>query len=283
MHGFLTGSLKIERLNVAIADLPTHLRGTKLVQLSDFHYEKDGLSDKLLAEAIAASNHADPDLVLLTGDYVTHNPDCIYPLALQLKHLQSRRGIYGILGNHDIKLPHSKSTIITAFEKIGILILWNEVAYPLGAGLAVVGMAEVQSGQFNARAVFPGINESIPRIVLSHSPDTATYLQTLRVDLQLSGHTHGGQIILPKIGPLPAYFKCFREQVPKGLRQWIPYLSKNTYKIVERWEWSQGLHQVGNNQLYVSRGLGTYFPGRLFCPPEVTIITLHKSEDKKRE
>ncbi|WP_254563449.1 metallophosphoesterase [Oscillatoria sp. HE19RPO] len=282
MHGFLTGSLKIERLNVAIADLPTDLIGTKLVQLSDFHYEKEGLSDKLLAEAIAVSNQADPDLVLLTGDYVTQNPDCIYALALQLKHLQSRRGIYGILGNHDIKVPHSKSTIIAAFEKIGIPILWNEVVYPLGSGLAVVGMAEVQSGQFNAQAVFPGIEASIPRIVLSHNPDTATYLQTLRVDLQLSGHTHGGQIILPQIGPLPAYFKCFREKVPKWLRQWIPYLSKNSYKIVERWEWSQGLHQVGNNQLYVSRGLGTYFPGRLFCPPEVTIITLQEHQDKQR-
>lgn len=283
MHGFLTGSLKIERLNVAIADLPTHLRGTKLVQLSDFHYEKQGLSDKLLAEAIAASNHADPDLVLLTGDYVTQNPDCIYALTLQLKHLQSRRGIYGILGNHDIKMPHSKSTIIAAFEKIGIPILWNEVVYPLGSGLGVVGMAEVQSGQFNSRAVFPGIDASIPRIVLSHNPDTATYLQTLRVDLQLSGHTHGGQIILPKIGPLPAYLKDLRERIPKGWRQWIPYLSKDCYKIIERWEWSQGLHQVGNNQLYVSRGLGTYFPGRLFCPPEVTIITLQGDEDKKSE
>ncbi len=274
MQGFLTGTLKIERLNVAIADLPTHLRGIKLVQLSDFHYENQGLSDKLLAAAIAAANDADPDLVFLTGDYVTHDPTSIDALVLQLKQLQSRWGIYGILGNHDIHLPQSKPEIIAAFQGINIPILWNEVVYPLGSGLAVVGMAEVQSGQFNTQAIFPGIDASIPRIVLSHNPDTAAYLQKLRVDLQLSGHTHGGQIVLPIIGPIPFYLKRIRKRIPEPLRQWIPYMSKERYKIVDHWEWSQGLHQVGNNQLYVSRGLGSYFPGRLFCPPEVTIITL---------
>jgi uncharacterized protein len=280
MHGLLTGSLKIERLNVAIAGLPTHLDGIKLVQLSDFHYEKQGLSDTLLAEAIAASNDAEPDLVFLTGDYVTDNPACIEALTGQLKHLQSRQGIYGILGNHDIKLPHSKSAIITSFHHIGIPILWNQVIYPLGSDLAIVGMAEVQSGEFDTQAVFSQINESIPRLVLSHNPDTAAYLRRIRVDLQLSGHTHGGQIILPKIGPVPAYLNRIRKGIPKSWQRWIPYMSPDCYRIVDCWEWSQGLHQVGKNQLYVSRGLGTYFPGRLFCPPEVTVITLrYKGEE----
>ena len=108
---------------------------------------------------------------------------------------------------------------------------------------------------------------------LSHNPDTAKVLQKWRVDLQLSGHTHGGQIRLPFLGPLPQFQKPIRRLIPKFLRPVVPFMAE-CHKIVECWEWSQGLHQVGNNYLYVNRGLGTYFPGRLFCPPEVTVITL---------
>lgn len=278
MHALFTGSLRVERLKVAIADLPNALEGTKLVQLSDFHYEGWGLSEKLLDEAIAASNDAEPDLVVLTGDYVTLNPDPIHTLVRRFKQLQSRAGIYGVLGNHDIKLRHSKSEIIAALNSIDIPVLWNEVAYPFGSGLALVGMAEIQSGQFNAASALSAIAPNIPRIVLSHNPDTAAYLQQWRVDLQLSGHTHGGQIILPIIGPLPYHLKTIRSLIPPCLRPWIPYM-KQCYRVVDRWDWSQGLHQVGNNQLYVNRGLGTYFPGRLFCPPEVTVITLSKQQN----
>lgn len=267
----------MERVTVAIADLPPHLSGTKIVQLTDFHYEGWGLSEQLLEEAIAASNEADPDLVVLTGDYVTTNPDPIHQLSLRLKHLQNRAGIYAILGNHDLKRPHSKSEIIAALNRAEIRVLWNEVAYPFGSGLALVGMAEIQSGEFKAAPVLMPIDPNIPRIVLSHNPDTAAYLRQWRVDLQMSGHTHGGQIILPQIGPLPARLKGIRRRIPQWLRPWIPYMS-NCYRIVDNWHWHQGFHTVGNNQLYVSRGLGTYFPGRFSCPPEVTVITLSEKK-----
>ena len=274
MYKILTGSLTIERLTIAIPNLPKSLKGKKLVQLSDFHYEGWGLSEQLLSEAIAECNAAQPDLVVLTGDYVTEEPNSIHPLVQRLKHLESGAGIYAILGNHDIEVDRAQTEITDALTSIGIQVLWNQIAYPFGDDLALVGMAELYSGEFNPKAVLPEIPDRIPRIVLSHNPDTAATMARWRVDLQLSGHTHGGQIIWPGVGPLPAKLKTIRQRIPRLLRPWLSFMNKECDKVVRNWQWSQGLHKIGNNSLYVNRGLGTYFPGRLFCPPEITVITL---------
>lgn len=273
MHRFLSGPLSVEKLTVKIAGLSASLQGKKLVQLSDFHYDGLRLSDAMLAEAIAVSNQAQPDLVLLTGDYVTTIPQPIHQLAEHLKQLKSRHGVYAILGNHDLYYQHSKTEITEALTNVGIQVLWNEIAYPFGTELPIVGIVDYYSQEFYPATIFSQLNPSTPRLILAHNPDTAEYLKKWRVDLQLSGHTHGGQIIIPGIGALLPYHKKIIRKIPLGLRQRFPCLFKDFF-IIRHWEWSQGLHRIGNNQLYVNRGLGTYFPGRIFCPPEVTVITL---------
>ncbi|MBD2356707.1 metallophosphoesterase [Tolypothrix sp. FACHB-123] len=275
MHWLLSGSLSIEKLTVKIADLPASLQGKKLVQMSDFHYDDLCLSSAMLKKAIALTNQAEPDLILLTGDYVNDNPKPIHKLALHLKNLQSRAGIYAILGNHDICYQHSQIEITEALNNIGVRVLWNEIAYPLGKELPLVGLADFYSREFNPIAVMNQLDNNIPRIVLSHNPDTAELLQTWRVDLQLSGHTHGGQIVIPGLGPALQYYRKIVQKIPKKLRNRIPYVRGDKF-VIHHWEWAQGLHQLGKNQLYINRGLGTYLPGRLFCPPEVTVMTLQR-------
>ncbi|MCF2147646.1 metallophosphoesterase [Desmonostoc muscorum LEGE 12446] len=273
MHWLLSGPLSTEKLTVKIAGLPAPLQGKKLVQLSDFHYDGLRLSEGMLEKAIAVSNQAEPDLVLLTGDYVTDDPQPIHQLILRLKHLQSRCGIYAILGNHDIHYKHAKTEVTEALTSIGIHVLWNEIAYPLGKELPLVGLADTWSREFNPELVMNQLNPDTPCIVLSHNPDTAEILQAWRVDLQLSGHTHGGQIVIPGIGPAALVYSKITKKIPLKVRRRARFLEENV-SVVSHWEWAQGYHRVGKNQLYVNRGLGTYLPGRLFCRPEVTIITL---------
>ena len=269
----ITEPLKIERLTIAIADLPQSLVGTKIVQLSDLHYDGIRLAESILADAIAISNQENPDLVFITGDFVTDDPTPISQLALRLKELKSRVGIYGCLGNHDSVSKPSEQEIIKALAAVKIKILFNEIIYPLGEELAIVGLPDFWSREFQTKNIFSQINSAVPRIVLSHNPDSAEVLKKYRVDLQLSGHTHGGQIVIPGYGAAPILLQQIRKSTPKFLRNYIPYL-KECSSVVKYWQWSEGWHQIGKNQLYVNRGLGTYAPGRLFCPPEVTVITL---------
>ncbi|MBW4655561.1 MAG: metallophosphoesterase [Kaiparowitsia implicata GSE-PSE-MK54-09C] len=275
MHRLLTGDLQVEQVEIRIVDLPMALSGTRIVQLSDFHYDGLRLSNAMLEGAIAACTHANPHLVALTGDFVTDDPQPIWALAEALRGITRQHKTVAVLGNHDYAQPTAKDTITAALTQAGVQVLWNEIAYPLGEPFPVVGMADFWSREFHPERVFGQLDPAVPRLVLSHNPDSAEILAPWRVDLQLSGHTHGGQMDLPALGnPFAAYFGT-AEKLPKPIRQWMPYMRQQCYKIVRHWEWAQGLHRVGSNQLYVNRGLGTYPPGRFRCPPEVTVLTLH--------
>jgi len=273
MNQLLTGALTVERVQVAIAGLPTHLHGVRLVQMSDFHFDEVRLSKKMLAQAIATSNAAEPDLVVLTGDYVTDDPIWIHALAPWLQQLQSRSGVYAVLGNHDLHYRRSRSEITEALSNAGVQVLWNQVAYPLGSQLALVGLADYWSSEFDPEPVITSIPERIPRIVLSHNPDSAELLQQWRVDLQISGHTHGGQVVVPGVGNISPLISSLYDKMPRRMKPFFP-LMKECHHVMRHWEWALGMHRIGDNYLYVNRGLGTYLPGRLCCPPEVTILTL---------
>lgn len=268
--------LGIERVTIPITGLPNDLDQIKIAQLSDFHYDGLSLSNSLLIKAIQYSNAEKPDLILLTGDYITNSTDYIYNLASQLKLLKSQKGVYAILGNHDILYKNGKSIITEALTHANIKVLWNEIVYPLGMYLPIIGLADFWSQEFNPEVVINKLSVSQPRLVLSHNPDTASILKKWRVDLQLSGHTHGGQIIIPGFGPCLMLFQKIYRIIPQKLLKYFP-LVKYSSSIVKNWKWNLGLHTIGKNKLYVNRGLGTYSPGRFFCSPELTIITLVKS------
>jgi uncharacterized protein len=277
----LSSSVQVDRLTISIRNLPDRLRGLTIVQMSDFHYDGLFLKEDLLNDAIVAANQAQADLIVLTGDFVSRKTDWITALATQLGRLRSRYGTFGVLGNHDLIMPHARRDIIAALAAVDIPILWNQVVYPCGDDFALVGLPDFWSKEFNPGSVFGSIDPAIPRLVLSHNPDSAAVLKQWRVDLQLSGHTHGGQLVLPGIGNLAAIAAKFGDYLPDSIQTAIPGL-RSARRVVQNWDWVQGRHDVGTNQLYVNRGLASYPPGRLFCPPEVTIITLeshtHKSD-----
>ncbi|EAZ92456.1 metallophosphoesterase [Crocosphaera chwakensis] len=269
----LSEPLRVERLTIPIKGLSSLLEGTKIVQLSDLHDDGLCLSSELLTHAITLSNQEQPDLVVLTGDYITNEANTIYSLAPKLKLLQSRVGTYAVLGNHDVLSRQGKPIVTEALTEANIKVLCNEIVSPFEDNLPIVGLADFWSGEFNPEPIMAQLGESQPRLVLSHNPDTASILQRWRVDLQLSGHTHGGQIVIPGFGPGLMLLQQVREHIPQKLQNCIPYVN-HCSGILKNWQWHQGWHHIGGNQLYVNRGLGTYFPGRFFCPPELTVITL---------
>ena len=286
MYPLLTGPLTVERVTVPIVGLPPALAGMRLVQLSDFHFDGLRLPPKLLQATIAQCNALDPDLVVLTGDFVTKDPRPIYRLAPALQQLHSRYGIYAVLGNHDDLTPSGRLMIIDGLHRAGVTVLWNEIAYPFGADLPLVGLADLWSGPLQATALLGQLPAHTPRLLLAHNPDTAALIPEVRVDLQLSGHTHGGQIVLPHWGPLPLVMRRIRPYFPRWVRRYVPYLSDRCDRVTRHWQWASGLHAIARSEiipsdlptphryLYVNRGLGTYLPGRWRCPPEVTALTL---------
>ncbi|MEM9815098.1 MAG: metallophosphoesterase [Cyanobacteria bacterium P01_D01_bin.6] len=270
----LNESLTTEYLTIAIADLPERLQGTTVVQLSDFHFDGRSLSVSMLQEAMARCNDINPDLVVLTGDFITDEANDIERLLPYLQELKSRKGVYAILGNHDNRYLDMRAVVRAGLQAVGIHTLWNEIAYPLGTDFPVVGLADYYSKAFQPESLLERLDDQMPRLILSHNPDSFVVLQNYRADLVLSGHTHGGQVTIPGWGPLPGILQAWSSGVPTWARSWIPFLKQDCDRVFRNWQWASGLHQIGLNQLYVNRGLGSYFPGRLFCPPEVTVIRL---------
>ncbi len=283
MHRFFTGPLVVERVEVAIAHLPPALEGIKLAQLSDFHFDGTRLSPWLLDAVVAACQAAQPDLLLLTGDFVSTDPAPIHGLVPWLKAIPSRYGTYACLGNHDNYSTRTRTEVTAALAQAGISVLWNQVVCLAALDLEIIGLADFWSKEFNPEPVMAQLAGDRPgdaggrkmRLMLSHNPDSAEYLQPWRVDLHLAGHTHGGQVVIPGVGHVGAILAQIYRMLPRAIARLIPIINI-FHRTMKHWEWVAGLHRVGSNQLYVNRGLGTYFPGRLYCPPELTIITLVK-------
>jgi uncharacterized protein len=275
MHRLLTGPLTIKRVTVPIRGLPERLQGCRIVHLSDFHFDGLRLSPWLLRAVVEKTQALEPDFIALTGDFVTKETQPIFALAGHLKALTSRYGTFACLGNHDNLSRKGRQTITQALTAAGITVLWNETAYPFGPEFPVVGLADFWSREFSPQQVLADLPADRPRLVLSHNPDTAATLQQWRVDLQLSGHTHGGQIVLPLVGPLA---KVIQQPHFRRLRRLIPGYRQKCDRVVHHWEWAAGLYRVGDSWLYVNQGLGTYLPGRLFCPPELTELTLIRQQ-----
>lgn len=240
--------LRLEQVTVDIAGLPIGLEGLRIGFMTDTHHEP-GRPQALLQRAIELLMAERPDLICLGGDYVVSRAAEFSRAAALLARLSAPLGVYGVLGNHDYWAGADR--IAKAVAAAGITVLRNQsrrVTTPAGDDFWLIGLDDAARRRADLRLALAGVPERGMRILLAHEPDIAGSL-TARVDLQLSGHTHGGQVVLPLVG------------APLLPRLGLVYTS--------------GLYQLPTHALYVGRGVGGVPPYiRLNCPPEVTVLTL---------
>jgi len=221
----------------------------KVALLSDFHlgpYKGNGWVE----EVVAKTNKQNSDLILLLGDYIfgpLGKADDLSALA----DLTAPLGVYAVLGNHDYDTARQEE-IKSKLEAMGIKVLFDssdKIKLSDGKFLCLAGVNDLWNGGQVKEAVADCSDETT--ILMSHNPDAVFNVQSFKVDLLVSGHTHGGQIRLPLIGPVA----------------FIPtILSK---------EYSEGLFDFSGTKLFITSGLGEMGPrARLFNPPEIVILEL---------
>ena len=251
VHGLMTrDDLRVRKFRIPIAGLPPELEGFTIAHVSDLH---SGLfvGPKRLKIMSDMTNELKADLIAITGDIINREMN-EFPYALEaIKRLESRHGLFLCEGNHDV-IP-GNGLIVNACRENGLAFLYNSCAIlPVnGARLVIAGlpwlkMEDPISPEIVA-GLFPARQEGDARILLAHHPHL--FDQAQAADLVLSGHTHGGQIMLTDhigLGPL-------------------------------RFKYCSGRFQRGSTTMIVSNGCGDWFPCRIGAPAEIGLLTLTKA------
>lgn len=236
--------------HVEIPNLPAELDGFRVVHLSDIHRRKY-VPDSVIEKAVRMANATGADAAVLTGDYVSRYRKDIEPCTRLLSKLETRLGSYAVLGNHDHWTDGP--AVSESLTRNGITVLHN-ANVKLGDGLYLAGIDDQWAGSPDGKAALRGVGETDACVMLSHTPKGWGHFKGRR-GLLLTGHTHGGQAIVPGIP---------RNRLP-GLLGW---------KYISGW------YREGDILLYVNRGVGTVNPPvRFLCRPEVTLYVLHPSSD----
>ncbi|MDD3118441.1 MAG: metallophosphoesterase [Victivallales bacterium] len=237
--------------------------GLTFMIIGDLHQRGGNRELRRLQRIVTLANSCKPDVVLLLGDFIGSRTNRDYEnaspevIAASLHGLRSRYGVFAVLGNHD--WWYNGERMRRALTAVGVKVLENEF-YPLeiaGRTCNIIGLPDrtTRHERFDRRQL---PDPSVPAVVLSHDPDFFPELE-LPYELMLSGHTHGGQIVLPGIGLLVAPSR---------------YGNKYVYGLVEE----------EGRRLLVTSGTGTsIIHARLFCPPEIVLLTVKKADSSSAE
>ena len=243
----------VEKKDVFFPDLPQELDGFRIAHLSDFHIDPL-IEEEHHAKAVKMTNELKPDLVALTGDFVSKRSETISELSTQLGKFDAKYGVLACLGNHDGWSGGGK--VVKGLEKDGIRVLENDGVSlrDKGIPLQVGGVESVWAGQADPVKAFFNCSKDELGLLLCHEPDVFPdyTADDSPVSLMLSGHTHGGQVCCPGVGALelPRYGKRY----------------------------PHGLYNNGQAQLHVNPGIGTVdIHVRFWCRPEVTLLTLRRT------
>jgi hypothetical protein len=241
---------------IFLKNLPDAFDGFTISMLSDIH-SSIFMTKEQMREYAALTNSLKSDVIVVTGDHVNSLVEEVYPFAEAFSELNAPFGVYGILGNHDY-FTDNVDLVAKEIDDCGVRILINErhEITKDNSKLYLVGLDDTNS--FKRAAAWlelttKGCEDNIPKILLCHRPYFLQQAVEYNIDLTLSGHTHGGQIVIAKFG----------KNVFAPARIVSPYVA--------------GLYSSGDSQLYVNRGIGTVGPPiRINCPPEITKIILRK-------
>lgn len=226
-------------------------REIKVAVLGDFHLGpyNDGY---LIENVVRKVEKIDPDLIILTGDYISYEDQAVIGFAA-FNRLKPAYGIFAVTGNHDY-LGEDVNSVINTLQSYGVNFLRNTGATISADGkdIFIAGVDDYWFGETDPTKALIKKLPGQPSIMIAHNPDMVNYVPVpLRFGLMVSGHTHGGQIRLPIIGSLV--------QPPTDLPR----------------EYSQGLHEYEGRQIFVTPGLGEVGPrARLLNPPEISVINL---------
>ena len=246
-YGYAYGrhALGLTRTSVPVVGLPPALKGLRVGLLTDVHRSAWVSADDVAA-AVKLLMDAQPELIVLGGDYVTlADRQYVGPVAEALSPLTAPNGVYAILGNHD-----DDREMPAALVRHGMEVLRDartEITIR-GEPVALAGIRFWTKRAADIAAILRGATGTV--VLLAHDPRRLVEADALNIPLVLSGHTHGGQVVLPIVGAIAA--------------QRFPVVA--------------GLGRRGNTTMFVSRGVGTvYVPVRVNCPPEVALLTLESA------
>lgn len=254
--------LRVRRFDVEMANLPPAAEGLRVVQLSDFHCSAI-TSRHIVRRAVQAANAQKPDVIVLTGDYISRpdsyagfliagrwaKPATEYAqeIAQELGNLRAPEGVWAVHGNHD-QSAGGFQVLDALLQRCGVRVLTNSSTRL--RGLPLIGLDDLRVGRTDIGQACHDIEQVQAQIILSHNPRLLPLLNT-RNALVLSGHTHSGQVHLP--------FSRYRRR---------PFDMSGSL-------FNEGWYQDGAARMYVSAGVGSvHLPLRFCCPPEITVFTL---------
>jgi uncharacterized protein len=252
----LSGRIGVTDQRLWLSHLPEGFRGFRIVQLSDIHHSLFFPLDRVAA-VVEIANRLKPDLVALTGDFVTYSRALIEPVAEMLGELKAQTGVVAVLGNHDFRVGAEMIERALRRKRIEVLRNRHILLHRGGDVLPVAGVDDYRYGADLGKAL-RGIRGNVPTVLLAHNPRLVDQAANYEVALMLSGHTHGGQVNLPLVGSVYG-------RSPERLR----------FKI--------GWDRFGSTQIYVSRGIGTVvLPWRVRCPAEIPRLELETHHPEPR-
>jgi predicted MPP superfamily phosphohydrolase len=250
------------RHQISLARWPEALDGFTIALISDFHYDPI-FSVHPIHAAVGMVNDLRPDLIALTGDFVSvpwignhaKAAAAAEPCARLLTQLKAPHGLWAVLGNHDCFTDPERVTSALEAEKIPVLVNQSVPIERNGARFWLAGVDDVLAKAADLDLTLRKVPKDEAVVLMVHEPDYADDVARYPVDLQLSGHSHGGQVRVPLVGPL--------------------YLPEMARKYV------RGLYKVGELLLYTNAGLGTVeIPVRFDCAPEITLLTMRRGKQQ---